>query len=161
MSNKSFKILEGNLSTPSSSISIQTNCNLCTTCQAETSGNLNCPALSTCIDVGSRYKSITAHLHRFREVGLLPRALQLDRLDDGDGIKETLTKHKPSWHPSCRARYITTNIKRAKKTEKRPIESDISKCDSSSEKRTRAHTETCDFHHQETCFICGKGSDDS
>ena len=158
MANRSFKILEGSLSTSSSSISTPTNWNLCIICQAETSENLNCPALSNRKDVGSRYKSIAAHLRRFGELGLLPRTLQLDRLDDGDGIEETLTKHKASWHPSCRARYNTTKLKRA---EKRPIESDISKHDSSSEKRTRAQTDISDFHRQETCFFCGKGSDDS
>ena len=99
--------------------------------------------------------SIAAHLRRFGELGLLPRTLQLDRLDDGDGIEETLTKHKASWHPSCRARYNTTKLKTA---EKRPIESDISKHDSSSEKRTRAQTDISDFHRQETCFFCNFSS---
>ena len=134
VANKSFKILEGNLSTSPSSVSTSTYWNLCIICQAETSENVNCPALSNRKDVGSGYKSIAVHLHRFGELGLLPRTLQLDRLDDPDDIDEALATEKASWHPSCRAQYNTTKIKRA---EKRPIESEISRRDDSSEKRAR------------------------
>ena len=136
VANKSFKILEGNLSTSPSSVSTSTYWNLCIICQAEAdaSENLYCQALSNCKDVGSRYKSIAAHLRRFGALGLLPRTLQLDRLDDPDDIDEALATEKASWHPSCRAQYNTTKIKRA---EKRPIESEISRRDDSSEKRAR------------------------
>eukprot|EP00112_Aurelia_sp_Birch-Aquarium-sp1_P024416 Seg771.7 transcript_id=Seg771.7/GoldUCD/mRNA.D3Y31 product="hypothetical protein" protein_id=Seg771.7/GoldUCD/D3Y31 len=158
MASKSFLILEGNFSASPSSISTKTNWNLCIICQAETPEDLNCPALSNRKDVGSGYKSIAAHLCRFKELGLLPRTLQLERLDDGGGIEETLTKQKASWHPSCRAQYNTTKLKRA---EKRSIKSDIYNCDSSSEKRTRAQTEIYHDHNQETCFFCGKEGDDS
>ena len=100
MANRSFKILEGSLSTSSSSISTPTNWNLCIICQAETSENLNCPALSNRKDVGSGYKSIDP--------------FTVDRTGDSNGVFQTIRREildfRIFWLSSHIARFLWVNL---------------------------------------------------
>ena len=90
-------------------------------------------------------------MESFYEAG----ALQLDlaKLDEGEGIAETLWKHNASWHKSCRVKYNATKLKRLERKRK-PIEGKVSLQLDDSGKRTRSDLPSPSVG-QEVCFFCG------
>ena len=63
-----------------------TNWNFCVLCQLDTNAALECPARSTRPTFGSGYKSLAEHLIQFQSLGCVPMDIDINRLDDGDGI---------------------------------------------------------------------------
>ena len=54
----------------------------------------------------------TLHFKRIYSAFLqLELHLELAKLDEGEGIAETLLKHNASWHKSCRVQYNSTKEK--------------------------------------------------
>lgn len=51
----------------------------------------------------------------FQDLKLLPTTFNIDLIDDGAGMEETLLKHKASWHKSCRDLFSNTKLERAQK----------------------------------------------
>ena len=45
------------------------------------------------------YQSLADNLAKFDELGKLPRTLQLDRIDEGQGIQAAI---EAKWHKTCR-----------------------------------------------------------
>ena len=64
----------------------------------------------------------TSNLIGFHKIGSVASSIQLSRLDDGDGIENTLNKHSAKWHDSCRLWYNKTELQRAVKRRVPPAE---------------------------------------
>ena len=65
--------------------SADTNGELCVICQEETAEALTSTLHSERKDVGKGYQSLAENLIRFDALGKLPRTLQLDTIDEGQG----------------------------------------------------------------------------
>ena len=79
-----------------------TNWDICVLCQVVTDESLQCPLKSTKQPVGSGYTSLAEDLLRFQTLQHMPMDLNLERLDDGDGIESTLKAHRAEWHKKRR-----------------------------------------------------------
>ena len=101
----------------------ETNWKLCLVCQEETTESLVCPVLSKRRDPGSGYTTMAANFVKFDELGKLPRTVQLQRLDEGQGVEATIVTHQAKWHKTCMLQYNNTMLRRA---EKKPIASSSS-----------------------------------
>eukprot|EP00794_Sanderia_malayensis_P001481 gene1481-1638_t len=89
---------------------------LCIICQANKTGEpLQCPAISKRKDVGASYSSFANNLQEFRIIGSVPGNLNLENLDDGQGVEKTLMERKASWHKTCRNAFSNAKLERAKK----------------------------------------------
>ena len=63
---------------------LETDWNLCVICQdISSTDNLVCPGQSKRKDVGIGYTSLAKNLLKFNELNLLPKTLQLNRIDKG------------------------------------------------------------------------------
>ena len=83
-----------------------TNWDICVLCQEVTDEPLQCPLRNTKKQsVGSGYVSLAEDLARFRTLQHMPMDLNLERLNDEDGIESTLRRHKAGWHKSCRLKF--------------------------------------------------------
>ena len=132
----------------------ETNWKLCLVCQEETTESLLCPVLSKRRDPGSGYTTMAANLVKFDELGKLPRTVQLQRLDEGQGVEATMVAHQAKWHKTCTLQYNNTMLRRA---EKRPIaSSSVFGCsDDVPGKRTRSLSSEATTSDA-SCFFCGE-----
>ena len=89
-----------------------TNWELCGLCQVQKKEDLQCPARSSKPPVGSGYVSLARDLLEFQGFGQIPAELDLNRLNDGNGIEDTLMTNRAQWHKSCRVRYNQITLKR-------------------------------------------------
>jgi len=80
---------------------------------------LQCPAESKRTDEGAGYISFTENPAHFHEIDSTPVAVALDipRLDEGNGVRATLEERQAMWHKSCRIMFDTTKLRRAEKRE--------------------------------------------
>ena len=69
---------------------------MCVLCQKNTLEVLLCPAESKHNTQGAGYNRIADILEGFNTAGCLPRAINLSRFDDGEGIEATLRNTKPN-----------------------------------------------------------------
>ena len=74
------------------------NWELCFLCQTETDEKLQCPARSLKLPVGSGYMSLAENLNQFKDLGIVSMDLDVEKLDEGIGIQETLMIHSAKWH---------------------------------------------------------------
>ena len=132
----------------------ETNWKLCLVCQEETTESLVCPVLSKRRDPGSGYTTMAANLVKFDELGKLPRTVQLQRLDEGQGVEATIVVHQAKWHKTCMLQYNNTMLRRA---EKRPIASSsaFGSSDDVPGKRTRSLSSEA-TSSDASCFFCGE-----
>ena len=77
------------------------NWELCVLCQTETDETLQCPARSSKLPVGSAYMSLAENLNQFKDLGIVPMNLDVEKLDEEIGIQETLMIHSAKWHKTC------------------------------------------------------------
>ena len=68
-------------------------------------------------DIGKGYQSLAENLVKFDELGKLARTLQLDRLNEGQGIEAAMITNKVKWHNTFRLRYNNQILQRAGKRE--------------------------------------------
>ena len=73
---------------------------------------LICPAKSNRTDIGAGYYTFGDKLSSFRSVGNKPLPIDLNRLDEGDGISNTLTRNHAKWHASCRLKCCVSRVAR-------------------------------------------------
>ena len=92
-----------------------TNWNLCVLCQLDINAALECPTRSTRPTSGSGYKSLAEHLMQFQSLGRVPMDIDINRLDDGDGIETTLMRHQACWHKTCQLNFNQTKLDRLNK----------------------------------------------
>ena len=82
---------------PSSAI----NWELCVLCRTETDETLQFPARSSKLPIGSGYMSVAENLNQFKDLGIVPMDLDVEKLDEGIGIQETLMIHSAKRHKTC------------------------------------------------------------
>ena len=82
---------------PSSSKSSIIDWTACVLCQEQTSEDLTCPTPGR--RGGQGYVSLAESIEEFIEYGFsVPVSVDVHELNNGSGLKETLIKHKASWH---------------------------------------------------------------
>ncbi len=98
----------------------------CIICQEDStsSGKLLCPADSkNRSNLGAGYVSLVEDVTAFEKSGL-PGFFEISKLDDGNGIKETLLRLRAKFHSSCRLKFSKARFQRAMKRERSDVESD-------------------------------------
>ena len=75
------------------------NWGLCCLCMQ--GGDLICPLKSNSPDNSDAYKTLANNLKKLHSLSSLPANINLDLLNDGGGIEQTLTKNSASWHREC------------------------------------------------------------
>ena len=85
---------------------------LCVFCQTETNEALQCPARSSKLPVGSGYMSLADNLSQFKDLGIIPLDLDVEKLDKGIGIQETLMIHSAKWHKTCSLKFNKQALQR-------------------------------------------------
>ena len=88
---------------------------MCIICQNETREPLQCPAMSKRKDVGASYASFARNLEEFLDNGSVPRHLNVEELNQGQGIEHSIIERKALWHKTCRNRFSNANLERANK----------------------------------------------
>ena len=63
---------------------------LCALCQERSDKSLICPAKSKRKDIGAGYDTLGDYLSSYRSVGNQPLPIDINKLDEGDGISNTL-----------------------------------------------------------------------
>ena len=121
---------------------------LCALCQEQTDIPLTCPGKSLRTDIGSSYDTLGNNLTCFRDICKQPIPVDLNRLDDGGGIANTLSRNQAKWHTSCRLKCSTNRLARL-----RPSTSATSDDGSQPYMRQRTSTNTIGKENN-TCFLC-------
>ena len=140
--------------TPTSKKHCVINWELCVLCQEDTKATLECPAKSTKAPIGSGYKSLAEHLIQFQSIGHMPMDIDIETLDDGDGIDATMMRHKASWHKTCRLKFNKTQLERLRS---RSIEQDEEKCEEQDEVKESMQTRSSHGRidlKEARCFFC-------
>ena len=127
-----------------------TNWNQCFICQTVTDEPLKCPADSKRKNLGAGYVTFAQNVERFQDLNSLPVQFDIQGLDDGTGIADTLLSHRASWHDSCRTKFNSTQLKRAEKRK--------SACDDElAIDRAKKSTRKCTLvgcEAPDVCFFC-------
>ena len=133
---------------------LETEWSLCVICQDKSSmDNLVCPGQSERKNVGIGYKSLAENLIKFDELYLLPKTLQLNMIDEGEGVEAALSSNNAKWHKSCRLQFNNTKLERAQKRIQDQGETYENSLIEKSSKRKRS-TEA--GNDEDTCFFCGE-----
>ena len=91
------------------------NWKLCIICQKRTREPLQCPAMSKRKDVRASYASFARNLEEFHEIGSVRGHLNVEELNQGQGIEHSLKERKALWHKTRRNRFSNANLEHAKK----------------------------------------------
>ena len=121
---------------------------LCALCQEQTDIPLTCPGKSLRPDIGSSYDTLGNNLSSFRDICKQSVPVDLNRLDDGDGIANTLSRNQAKWHTSCLLKCSTNRLAWL-----RPSTSATSDDGSQPYMQQRAATNTLG-KESSTCFLC-------
>ena len=107
---KTFKLANSEFTAPSTHAQHETvtHWNLCLICQEQKEEKLTCPSKSKGKDLGTGYSSLAENFIRFNELGQLP--IQLERLDEGNGIEMAMIANNAKYHQSCKFQYNNTNL---------------------------------------------------
>ena len=126
---------------------LQTDWSKCCLCQIERDEDLKSP-LARCKsgDDGDGYTMIARNVPLFKAINQMPIILEPGRLDQGEGIEETLRKNKAKYHQSCRLLFNNNKLERARKR-RRTTEERVEDVPS---KRRRSSIEN------RACFLCDK-----
>uniref|UniRef100_UPI00358FEB60 uncharacterized protein isoform X2 n=1 Tax=Myxine glutinosa TaxID=7769 RepID=UPI00358FEB60 len=113
---KRFLLKDTGCPTPSTSSKSQPankiNWALCVICQEDRKEKLTDPTLTKRKDAGSAYTSLAESLLRLNE---LPGDIQIEILDEGNGLEAALVDNKAQWHQSCRLAFNKNEVQRAEK----------------------------------------------
>ena len=71
--------------------------------------------------VGSGYKTLVEQLTNFSELGHMPIDVDIEQLDDGDGIEATLMRHLAGLHKTCSLKFNQTKLERLQKKLKKKL----------------------------------------
>lgn len=123
------------------------NWDLCVLCQEDTDRALQCPYAAKG-KPGIGYKSLADHLTSFNELGHMPMNVDIEQLNDGDGIEATLVRHHASWHKACRLKFSQMKLERLQKKSKEVV-------GTPSSVHTRSNQSTVD-HTKDKCFFCNE-----
>ena len=88
---------------------------LCIICQSNTAERLQCPSNTKRKDAGAGYSSSVNNLQEFLKIDMLPVNLNVNFLNEGKGIEQTLKDHQALWHKTCRDLFNNTKVRLAQK----------------------------------------------
>ncbi len=93
---------------PSASVNIDWS--RCIFCQeTNPTETLKCPLRSNHVETQETgYRSVSQNLIKFAELGALP--FDISRLNEGQGIEETLGVNEAQWHRSCQLKYTSSKL---------------------------------------------------
>ena len=95
------------------------------------------------------------NLSSFRDIGKQPVPVDLNRLDGGDGIANTLSRNQAKWHTSCRLKCSTNRLARV-------MRSTSAASDDESQPYMRQRTSTNTLGKESsTCFLCDEPGTDT
>ena len=80
---------------------VPTDWSLCILCQKDNKEPLTCPAKNKNPSLRG-YETLAANLTSFHDLKALPNSINLSNLDDGSGLKATLTNKAAKYHKMCR-----------------------------------------------------------
>ena len=136
------------------------NWEICCLCQDQNNTDpLQCPGDSKRSDRGAGYKSLSACLAVFQNLGALPSYICMSTLDEGEGVELTLNTRNAKWHKSCRDKFNNTKLNRALKRKSKCLDdqgqcsSDISHVNQTEETRSVLRY-TRSFHATKTSDVC-------
>ena len=120
----------------------------CVICREEKTESLTVPDGKA---AQSGYIKLISDLEGSDELGLLPKNIDLNQLNDGSGIQQTLHKNKAGFHKFCKLK-IHTSLKRAINDNKKPKNMDDSNegCSPVKTRRIVGSTKT----EKGTCIFC-------
>jgi hypothetical protein len=136
---------------PDISVNSSTDWTKCIICQVDKEDQLaSCPANSFRTGT-SGYETFATNALEFETLGEIPLDVDLERLNDGEGIQQTLEKHKAWWHKSCYNRFGSYHLTRVRKR-KSDEDTELEEC---SPVKTR--TSIGAFPQiVVVCFLCGE-----
>ena len=115
---KQYRCITSSANRPCTEQSDQIIWKLCILCQCDAKEQLQIPCPSTRTnDRGVGYASIAQHIIQFNDLNAMPSTFKLnvDKLDGGSGIEDTLRSHSAAWHKSCRNKINNLKLDRALK----------------------------------------------
>ena len=142
--------LDGSLD--GSTSSWKTDWRTCCLCQTNNKNEeLKSPSIHySCSNKCDGYSMIATNLPLFQTINVLPIVLDPSRLNDGDGIEDTLKRNKAKYHQSCRLMFNNSKLERARKR----TSSTNNQLDEGHIKIQRNNPEG----RQSWCFLCEKES---
>ena len=141
---------------PSGSLTepVQTDWDLCCLCQVKTKANkVARPDERNHGVYKSGYDSLEENILKFHKLNALPFKLDINRINDGSGISQTLKSNNAFWHTNCNLAFCDYKLERAQKREnKRNIKNKDTDCPSPV--KTRRLCNPMPANNKETCFFC-------
>ena len=130
----------------------KTNWALCALCQEEKKENLM-------KNTENGYKTLSINLPELHKYHALPLNINIDRLDDGSGIEQTLTKNNARWHKTCSKYVSKLHVQRAQKRKHEVFKENTENAQSAdslplSPVKTRRCLNFRPEKLKETCLIC-------
>ena len=89
---------------------------MCALCREQSDKTVICPAKSNRTDIAAGYDMWADIWSSFRSDGNEPLPIDINMLDEGDGISNTLTRNHAKWHASCRLKCCVSRIARIVQT---------------------------------------------
>ena len=135
----------------------------CVICQERTHEDVQCPADTkrTDVDIGAGYHSFASIILRCSALNWFPLTLNLQQLDDGNGIASTFQSHTAKWHKSCRL-FSSSDFKISRQEKRKQISDIVSdpQMEHNSSKITRRSCGESSKTMTVGCFFCGDVSGD-
>lgn len=131
------------------------NWDLCALCQKNTGEKLVNPFNKTQKDCRHGYQALAHNLKEFHEIGRVPLDINIQCLNDGTGIENTLLANKAVWHKNCWLMCSNMKLQRAKKRKQ------VEEHETTSPVKTRSNLRCSSAavpEKEEICFFCEKAS---
>ena len=94
------------------------------------------------------YVSLASDLNEFEQIGMIPMNIDLARLDEGEGLEQTLIFRQACWHKSCHGKCDKQKLNRLKDKKRK-----LAKEEHPSPVKTRKVYQT-QTSVKEICFFC-------
>lgn len=120
----------------------------CCICQLDKKEDLKSPQNNP-VKKQDGYVTLAINITRFQSLHQRPINIDPTRLDEGEGIEETLSKNKALYHGSCRLLFSNSKVQRA---EKRPTQAQ-DKATSNDDSRSKIPRKSREGKKDE-CFLC-------
>lgn len=118
-------------------------------CQQEKKEELKSPDANPARRECDGYHNIATNVPLFATIRALPLPLDVERLDEGPGIKQTLRSNKAVYHQSCRLLFSNSKLERAKKRTANESEFGSDHMDRAKKQRTTSVKDVCFMYEKE------------
>ena len=108
-------------------------------------------------DIGRGFKSLAENLVKFNELGKLPKGLQLNRIDEGQGVEAALIDNDTKWHHTFILNYNNTMLQRAE-NRKEVTPMNITSNELPTKRNRQRSFSTSAFPSEASCFFCGQSA---